>query len=349
MPLYIGGRGGVNGFNGVIGDVRIYNRALTADAVRTLYKAVSLKAKVSLRGFSGKDIANASADNDLGDLKKGAQWARQQGIIVDGIDDYLGSPVLLDGSDDHVELEAGQGLNLTGNLTVTAWICPESFGAAGYGRIVDKGSIASGFAFYVKQSIQGLAYLTYGGSNIDSDSGVIELDRWQHVAVSYDDASDTIAFYVNGTAAGGGTYLTNPADSTGEELIIGNRLDSLDRGFKGMLSDIRIYSRTLTAEEISAIYRTHQVAENKNLSFEISAGSDPALGYVVGNGQVLPAGATFADGIFSWRPWYNQAGTYEITFEVPGQPGLTQSVPIIVDNASLRPWYRYFLDSVGKY
>ncbi len=118
-----------------------------------------------------------------------------------------------------------------------------------------------------------------------------------------------------------------------------------------MLSDVRIYSRALADDEISAIYRTYEAAENKNLSFEVSA-TDPdgnVLSYVVQDPLALPAGATFTDSIFTWRPWYNQAGSYEITFEVPGQPDYTQSVPMIVENVAPVLWYQRFLETNGKY
>ena len=162
-----------------------------------------------------------------------------------------------------------------------------------------------------------------------------------------------MTFYVNGQPAGGGNYQTNPNDSANAPLIIGNRA-ALDRGFQGMLSDVRIYSRALAADEISAIYRTYEDKETQNqwnryLSFEFSTiDSDD---YVAQDPLALPAGATFTDSIFTWRTWYNQAGSYEITFEVPGKPGLTQSVPMIVENVTLAPWYRRFLgtEQVLKY
>ncbi len=293
--------------------------------------------------YSGLNTLDSSGNDNTATLANGPSWTGAGELELDGIDD-------------HVDCGSGASSNLTGDLTVTAWVCPDSFGAGplagGLGRIVDRHGDMSGFAFYVKEEIQGIAYLTYGGNFVDSNSLVIDLAQWQHVAVTYSDASDTVTFYVNGQPAGGGNYQTNPNDSANAPLIIGNRATS-DRGFEGMLSDVRIYSRTLADDEISAIYRTYEVIEAKNLGFEVSATDSDGnvLSYVVQDAGTLPAGATFTDSIFTWLPWYNQAGSYEITFEVPGQPGLTQSVPMVVENVTLVPWYRSWLSNsqVNKY
>ncbi|MCD6395623.1 MAG: LamG domain-containing protein, partial [Planctomycetes bacterium] len=307
-----------------------------------LHETASKRGKYEFKDYIGLEAKDSWNNNDPAILKNGFHWMASggpQGLKLNGIDDY-------------VDCGSGASSNLTGDLTVTAWVCPDSFGAGplagGLGRIVDRhGDASGGFAFYVKEEIQGIAYLTYGGSFVNSDPDVIDLAQWQHVAVTYSDASDTVTFYVNGQPAGGDTnYQTNPNDSANAPLIIGNRAAS-DRGFDGMLSDVRIYSRTLAADEISAIYRTYEVIEAKNLGFELS--TTDSDDYVAQDPLALPAGATFIDNIFTWRPWYNQAASYEITFEVPGQPGLTQSVPMIVENVSLKPWYQDFLETNNKY
>ncbi len=99
-----------------------------------------------------------------------------------------------------------------------------NFDANGFARIVDKGDATSGFAFYVRESTRGIAYLIYGGNFIGSNSDVIDLAQWQYVAVTYSNTSRTLAFYVNGKPADGDeNYQTNPNDSANAPLIIGNR------------------------------------------------------------------------------------------------------------------------------
>ncbi len=322
-------------FSGVIDDVFIYDRALNADEILALHKAASKRGRWEFKEYSALSAQDSTNNNNSASLANGPSWTGAGELKLDGIDDY-------------VDCGSGASSNLTGDLTVTAWVCPDSFGGNGLGRIIDKGGTDSGFAFYVRESTRSIAYLVYGGDFVGSDTDIIDLAQWQHVAVTYTDTSDTVAFYVNGQPAGGGNYQTNPNDSANAPLIIGNRT-ALDRGFEGMLSDVRLYSRALADDEISAIYRTYEVIEAKNLSFEVSATDGSVLSYVIQDRATLPAGATFTDSIFTWRPWYDQAGSYEITFEVPGQPDLTQSVPMAVENVTPTPWYQSWLKEINKY
>lgn len=238
--------------------------------------------------------------------------------------------------------------NITGDLTIAALINPEyeHYGLIGDARIVDKGDSPAGFAFYLKNDGR-LAYRA-GNDEVVSDAGVIRLNEWQHVAVSHSDKLATVTFYINGQPAGTVTnYQTNPMDSLNSPLIIGNNA-ALTRGFKGMLTDVRIDSRALTASEIDAIYRTWQVRAHKRLDFDLIAtdGDGNPLEFVV---QTPPAGATCQDNAFKWLPRHSQAGSYDITFEAVNNPDYTHRVPIVVENVAIDTWYRYWLQCLNKY
>lgn len=281
--------------------------------------------------YSGTAAGDSVEDNAAATLTNGPLWTGYGQLRLDGVNDSVDC-----GADGH--------LNQKSSLTLCAWIRPETFGLKGDARIVDKRDGLAGFAFYLKGGIRGLAWKA-GNAEVTSAEDAIRLNEWQHVAVSYSDASDTVTFYVNGKAKGTVTgYTTNPADSADVPLIIGNNA-ALAAGFKGMISDVRLYSRALTAEEIDLIYRTYEVRENKLVAFEVAA---DGYTYALQAGQTLPAGATFADGVFSWRPWYNQAGNYTFHFDVAGQAGLTQSIPVVVEDVILNDWYRIWLDLLGK-
>jgi PKD repeat protein len=79
------------------------------------------------------------------------------------------------------------------------------------------------------------------------------------------------------------------------------------------------------------------VGENVLLSFTV-AGSDvdgDSLTYSV---QGLPQGAAFSGRSFSWRPGYDQAGTYEVTFIVSdGQAQDSETITITVTNVNRVP------------
>ena len=70
------------------------------------------------------------------------------------------------------------------------------------------------------------------------------------------------------------------------------------------------------------------VNENFSLSFSTSA-TDPDGDSVSYSAAGLPSGATFANGVFSWTPGYDQAGAYPVTFTA-GDGDLTASEAITI-------------------
>ncbi|MCD6506679.1 tandem-95 repeat protein, partial [Candidatus Poribacteria bacterium] len=80
------------------------------------------------------------------------------------------------------------------------------------------------------------------------------------------------------------------------------------------------------------------VKEGETLEF-ILAASDPDKDNLVYSVEGLPEGASFIDGKFSWRPSYDQAGTYYVTFKVTDGKGGQDSekVEIAVENVNRKP------------
>ncbi|HOS98075.1 MAG TPA: putative Ig domain-containing protein [Deltaproteobacteria bacterium] len=87
---------------------------------------------------------------------------------------------------------------------------------------------------------------------------------------------------------------------------------------------------------------TQRVQEGKTLRFAVHA-SDPDGDAVTYQAMSLPPGATFnaSTGLFTWRPTYNQAGTYVIRFEATddSNPPQTSSVDVtfVVANTNRSP------------
>jgi hypothetical protein len=90
------------------------------------------------------------------------------------------------------------------------------------------------------------------------------------------------------------------------------------------------------------------VGENRGLTFSVGA-SDADNDAVSLAASGLPAGARFADGVFVFRPWYDQQGIYEITFTASdGLLADSQTMNVTVEDAELSGWYRGWLEDNGK-
>lgn len=156
-----------------------------------------------------------------------------------------------DGLDNYVRIDDASTLDMTDELTISAWIYPNSFGSSGYGRIIDK-NFYGAYSLYVRSTNPNGFAFGIGGTSFASSANVITLGTWQHVAVTFDRSasSDQIRFYVNGNPAGVATY-TNSIQITADDLYIGNNA-ALDRNFNGTIDEVKVWNRALTQAEIQA-------------------------------------------------------------------------------------------------
>lgn len=89
--------------------------------------------------------------------------------------------------------------------------------------------------------------------------GDVLLDTWVQIAIIYDGSSTSndVVMYINGESA---TAIEETAPSgaimtdTGVDLYIGNNFDT-DRGFDGLIDEIVIWDRALSASEIRQLYQ----------------------------------------------------------------------------------------------
>jgi hypothetical protein len=289
---------------------------------------------------SGTQTIDSSGTGNTGTLINGPTWTTGK----------IGTALRFDRIDDYVECGADSSLNLTESLSIVAWINPQSFGQGAWGRIVDKGDGSRGFSFLMDGANGGLSYVVYGGVVLDSNSNVISLNTWQHVAVVYSESSSTVTFYVDGQGAGSSSYSTGPLDSSIDPLVIGIRGHDLNRAFNGIIDDVCVYGRALSAAEILQLYNpginhapvltsigNKGVNENDLLSFTVNA-RDADGDTITYSAQNLPRGVVFANQTFNWTPDYTQAASYDVTFVASdGQAQDSETVTITVNNVNRAP------------
>jgi hypothetical protein len=133
----------------------------------------------------------------------------------------------------------------------------------------DGGESSSYSGFWLQVGVGGEGTLSFSfGDNTSNTSSsrntittpaVFSADTWYHVAVNVRGAND-MEFYINGvkntacTYSGDATAMVfNPAYTTG---LLGN-FPGASSSFEGLMDDYRIYSKTLSQAEVSALYNFH--------------------------------------------------------------------------------------------
>jgi len=170
---------------------------------------------------------------------------------VDGVPGTRGTAMSFDGVDDFVRVPHSASLNITGAITIGAWIRRNVIDrrddiifktTGGYNVNIQANVNLNSVVFQAQDS---------GGTwrhAVSSPNAVVSTE-WHHVAVSYE--RPTVRFYVNGQPWGTGVRDFDMR-ATSDELRIG--LLSTPLFYSGLIDDVRIYNRALTASEIQTLY-----------------------------------------------------------------------------------------------
>jgi hypothetical protein len=196
----------------------------------------------------------------------------------------IGGAVNFDGATEHIDFHHSAKLQLSGSMTISAWINASSFPAddapivsnlkddIGYqlDTTVDNGPRTIGFKL---TNECGAPIARYGRTPLLPD-------RWYHVAGIYDAQARTLDVYLNGQPDNG--ILIQPVTGTQRSsrglVTVGRRTDLDGHYFAGSIDDVSIYSVALSSAEIEAIMKGQSVNQPANRAareLEINGAIDP--------------------------------------------------------------------------
>ncbi|WP_179759136.1 DUF4347 domain-containing protein, partial [Hoeflea halophila] len=211
----------------------------------TLYQ---LNIDANLRGFykfisvdPGNDSSPAGTYD--GTLRNGAA------VVSDPV---RGDVLSLDGIDDHVEV-AGLFGNPT-NVTLAGWVNLTSADTWGSDIVSLGDSVALRLDYPANAGNEGVHGFFYDGSNWrgTSSSQFIAGTGWHHIAYTYSDTGNSQKLYIDGIEVASSAYTDSISYTRGVNTIIGANGDGgNDANLNGLVDDVRIYNRALSAAEIS--------------------------------------------------------------------------------------------------
>ncbi len=272
-PLRIGNSyyNNTNQFNfpGLIDDVRIYNRALGATEVAALYRG-SLGAKINAsqntRGpqsgligewsFDGADATGTlaldrSGNGNSATLTNGATFTRGK----------FGQAIQFASASGQYAVTGNAAvLRPTTAVTLSTWIKTTTDG---------KDVAGSGIHGYGLQISAGQIYwYTYGNTNgyMHLAASTLTNGNWHHIVGTWDGSGPTSVIYVDGvdiSATLGGTLPTS-LDYTQSAFYIGDDPGGGGGTFNGLIDEVRVYNRALSAAEVAQLYNLGGVTVNKS-------------------------------------------------------------------------------------
>jgi hypothetical protein len=259
-------------FDGKITDAKLYNRALSATEVTSLYDKGRQNIKKLNTGNLNKGlvghwpltteslqsstvVADYTPNDNTGTLTGGA-------LIRDCPMDNCGYS--FDGVDDSITVSDDDSLDITSAITVSGWIKGNTqSGARGIlSKFRSDYDTRSWTIYSAGTSNKVTILITQSGvyptnAKLYTTSIVVLDDLWHHVSFTF--TSDTLTVYIDGIEDTGITKTTDNSVSslysTAENVNIGSFSNpTTDQYFSGSISDTRIYDRVLTATEVSQLY-----------------------------------------------------------------------------------------------
>jgi hypothetical protein len=193
----------------------------------------------SLDENSGSHAVDWSGHDNHGDFVGEPLW----------VDGYDGGGLELDGNS-WVDCGTSDTLQIAGPITIACWVKPAALGG-------DQGftGLNGSYVFKVSDfddSADHLRFTTPGVLDHDAYNAVLNNSEWQHVAVTFEpNQTGGAVFYINGDEA---DRLDASVMNEGlGPFLIGN--NQFDEYYAGLIDDVRVYNKILTAEEIAEAMR----------------------------------------------------------------------------------------------
>jgi Tfp pilus assembly protein PilX len=201
---------------------------------------------------TGSTTMDGSGHGNTGTLHGGATWTTNS---------RSGKAISFNGVDGYVDCGNNASTNLTGDVSMAAWVKP--MGAYYDQKIgANQNGTYGGYKLCVYNSkvefeVRDAANTAWLNRNVAGGT-MLTVGNWYHVVGVYSEAGHTIRTYVDGDLDRELTGLpANALASTTGTFIIGREpFDDTAYFWNGIIDDVRVFNRALTASEIQTLYDT---------------------------------------------------------------------------------------------
>jgi hypothetical protein len=259
--LYIGG--GVNAYDGLVDDFKIFDQPLTYDQINYEYNRGKPVAHWKLDECSGSTINDSSGNGLAGTIPSqtsgsntsvGSCNGSSGQMWNDGATGKFNASLEFDGTDDYITITDSSKLSPgANNMTVSAWYKTstdfstsgwiyQAFGSVGNNQIALGMSEFDAITCIYMDGDADLAQASHTSTSNDGN--------WHHAACVRN--GTTVNLYIDGHLVRTDTDgALGTIDVTGDDQAIGtNSASNGTQNFSGQIDDVRVYNYALTANQV---------------------------------------------------------------------------------------------------
>lgn len=218
------------------------------------------------RGPSGNLLIDGTGRTPPATLVNGPTWTPSGG------NGGSGYALQFDGVNDHVN--CGSGISPTfgpGNVTFSQWIRITT--AIELKLIVTKGNASAGPAIFTRAANNRVEFRCPGAGSITSSDGSIAAEQWYHIVATR--TGNVGQIYIDGLPNGSGLVGTSAWVSS-SPFVVGT--DTINgQFFRGLIDDVSIFDRALTASEVLELYKGGRGALDQRVNVPVVRGYDPGV------------------------------------------------------------------------
>tara|TARA_R110000824_G_scaffold295288_2_gene483608 strand:+ start:146 stop:1630 length:1485 start_codon:yes stop_codon:yes gene_type:complete len=262
---------GFNPFDGLIDEFAVFDSVLSSSQITSIYNSGVPGDLAPLSPVGWWRMGDGTGDTDSG----GGAPANTDviGTVVDqgsGGNNATGQngptfstavpPVFstlsadLDGSDDYLTVTQNSAINISGDVTFSAWVKQDA--QSTYGAIFTKRAVGGAMNYqFLMNTGTGAIGLGHSGGSWIYDTNALATGSWWHVVATV--SSGTVQFYVNGVAKTSSSGVT--ITGTTHDLIIGATPGY--NFFNGHIDEAAIFNSALSSSQVTAIYNSGQPAD----------------------------------------------------------------------------------------
>ncbi len=173
----------------------------------------------------------------------------------------LGKGLSFDGVNDYVSVADNNTLDTIGDYTISMWF-KNGAGSKTYPTLLNRGGQSADGYFWIYTAGTNERDLIFQWSNgVDFGpevfSSVLAMNTWQNILFTFDNTTKALKLFVNGAQQGTTKTLANYNAVDDGVLYIGTYSTlSTNYPILGLIDDVRIYNRALSAGEVAQQYNS---------------------------------------------------------------------------------------------